>query len=148
MRLPSWAVAGALIAVLAAPLSHRAFDLIAITLLVPPIVYLGASCRSASGWVAFAERQLGTISYAVYAIHLPIIVLVDRLLITSGLLGKLRIDVVARHPSLVTTPVTFILGIGLAYFLSQAFDRPVRKWLTAVASAHAERSSVIKSAAS
>lgn len=123
-RLPlpgAFAIVGLLV-VLAAPLPRRLFDPIAVLILMPSLVFLGASCNGGGRLFSRVQAQLGAASYAIYILHFPVIVVVDRLLIP-----RLAIS----HPSLVTTPLTSAVVIGAALFLDRYYDRPTRRWLTA-----------------
>ena len=89
------------------PHSSVARDLLAIFAIMPTLVWLGA------GWTIPSSRvfrALGDLSYPLYCIHAPLVVL---------LAGPtwLMVGFVA-------------LNAGIALRLDHAFDRPVRAWLT------------------
>lgn len=119
-RVPSWLPALGLLAILCAPVSRALFDGPAVLLAMPALVFLGAFVVRQGGVSAVAQRVLGDTSYAVYTLHFPILLLIDRAV--SGL----RLS----HPSMVSTPVTVALVIGLALWLDRFYDRPVRRWLS------------------
>ena len=121
-RMPGLLVIAGLLGVLAAPLPRQLFDPVAVLVLMPALVFLGSCCASANGMLDWVQRQLGAASYAVYALHFPVIVIVDRLLIP-----RLAI----AHPSLVTSPLTLVIVVGAALLIDKLYDQPVRRWLTA-----------------
>lgn len=128
LRLASWLVITGLLAVLALPLPREVFDPVAVLFLMPSLVFAGACCPAGSRIAEWTQRQLGNASYAIYALHFPVIVAVDRLLISDGLLHRLGVT----HPSIVTTPLTLALVVGAALLLDKLYDRPVRRLLTSL----------------
>jgi len=60
-------------------------------------------------------------SYAIYVVHTPVLLLVERL--GWGLSQKLS------FPLYLMGPVMLIASLGLAYVAEKYYDRPVRKWL-------------------
>jgi peptidoglycan/LPS O-acetylase OafA/YrhL len=136
-RLPSWAPVILLLAVFCAPVPRQVSDPIIVLLLVPPLVFMGACCTPSIGLAGGVERSLGSMSYAIYALHLPIIVGVDRWLIDGGLIARMGVPLLTHHPSALTTPLTVAVVLGLAWSLDKIYDRPVRRWLGTKASAAA-----------
>jgi peptidoglycan/LPS O-acetylase OafA/YrhL len=128
-RPPSWLVAVALLLVLTLPMPRQVFDPIAVLILMPALVLAGASCGSAGRVSAWIQRQLGAASYAVYVLHFPVILVTDYLFVSTGFLRRLGVI----HPSIVTTPLTVVLVVGLALLLDWFYDRPLRRRLSQAA---------------
>jgi len=97
-----------------------AFDLFAVLVLVPLAVWLGAQARlgpRAAGVCA----ALGVSSYALYAVHAPVLEALTRLVAKIGL-----------SPSVGGAPLALALTaglVGLSFLLERAYDRPVRAML-------------------
>jgi peptidoglycan/LPS O-acetylase OafA/YrhL len=138
LRVPGWLPVGLLLAVLCAPLPRHLIDPPMVLLVVPPVVFLGACCEPRGALAATVSRALGDASYAVYAIHYPIVLLVDRLVSAPLLAGPF-----AAHRSFVTTPLTVAIVVLLALWLDRVYDRPVRRWLLGLG---ARRNSVARPA--
>lgn len=136
-RLPWWLPMLALLTIFVIPGPRALVDGVAMLILVPLAVYLGA-CAAPRARISVAlQRKLGDASYAIYVLHWPIIAGVHRLLIDQGFLGHIAPPFVTAHPSLVTTPLTFALVIGLALALDRFYDGPARSWLRrALSEAH------------
>ncbi|HLY79128.1 MAG TPA: acyltransferase [Caulobacteraceae bacterium] len=130
-KLPSWLVAGGLLVILASRFPHVVFDPVAVILLMPPLVFLGACCETVSNSATQIQTSLGEISYAVYTLHLPIIILGNHLLVADGALRGL-----VAHPALVAMPLTVSAILLTAWSLDAFYDRPVRRWLSRIGGSH------------
>ncbi len=83
----------------------------------PLLVLLGARARLSVAWVERPATWLGDISYPLYAIHWPLLVIAVYALDGSA--------------SLVAWTAVIVIIIGLATATEYAFDAPVRNWLKA-----------------
>jgi peptidoglycan/LPS O-acetylase OafA/YrhL len=116
-RLAPWLSAIALVAVLALPATAWWLDVASILVAFPLIVCLGATSQTGREGRLFS--LLGELSYPLYAIHLPFIMLL------VGVLKKLgRQDHVGYGFYVLIIPL--ILG---ALFTARFYDMPVRRWL-------------------
>jgi peptidoglycan/LPS O-acetylase OafA/YrhL len=119
----SWPFLGLiLLAVLAFPRNVGAggvpwFDLIAILMIMPTIVALGVLQKNDAGRIG---RFLGELSYPVYVLHYPI------LLIASGL-QQTKLSKVNTN---LTSACAVALVLALATIASRFYDEPVRRWLS------------------
>ena len=87
----------------------------------PAMVYLGAGCRPMlAGVMAF----LGAISYAIYALHVPLLALADR--ITVEMIYQ-PLEAFAPWAGYAVL-AAIVLAAWLAH---RVYDEPVRRWLTA-----------------
>ena len=118
----SLALAGTvLVCVLQPPPAFRApWDLACIVLAIPVLVLVGAGGKL-KGWAAWAARQAGRASYAIYLIHVPVWVMGTYVLV------KAHLD-----------PARFAPASGLVYFvavvigavaLDRLYDAPTRRAL-------------------
>ena len=123
-RIPTWLPVVGLLALLAAPVNRQIFDPPAVMLAMPVLVFLGACAAPVGRASATLQQALGDASYAIYALHYPVIVLVDRAV--SGL--------PLAHRSLITTPATIVIVVGGALWLDKVYDLRVRRWLLAATS--------------
>ena len=123
-QIPSSAVAIALCAMLLAPIVQPQavgiYDALAVTILCPTIVILGANANH-SVYLSRIWSFLGKLSYPFYIIHLPIYNAVNQL---------------KRVPRIPTTLIHALPVFGLlaaavsAYYVMILYDEPVRRWLT------------------
>ena len=75
-RVPSWVCLALLTLIIVMPLAGRLahiFELLAVFVLFPLLIYVGAGAVERKPWVG---RALGEASYAIYAIHFPIVALI------------------------------------------------------------------------
>jgi peptidoglycan/LPS O-acetylase OafA/YrhL len=121
---PVWVVVVAILAIFTVPLPRLEFDLFATLVLFPGIVLVGAM-NEPTRVFAPACAQLGTLSYAIYVLHWPIYLLVFYVVERRHLFGLLHLV----HPSLLSTPVTLVGIVALAWVLDRSYDIPVRRWL-------------------
>jgi peptidoglycan/LPS O-acetylase OafA/YrhL len=126
INVPHFALALLLIAIL---MQHppeyyqSAFDLLVTTVIFPLLVWLGAS-SVASGIVARTFTWLGTSSYAVYVLHVPLYNLTLKIIneISPGDVDDFRFY----------WGVIFVVFIfAVAILVDRFFDRPIRAMLTA-----------------
>jgi len=123
-RLRPWIIAGILILILSAEptgLLRPCFDLAAVWALLPGLVCLGLGNEPQSAWGARLCALLGEASYGIYVIHYPVIALVGALLWACK---------VPAGPGLGV--LTMLATLGLAAWLSRAYDGPLRKKLTEI----------------
>lgn len=123
-RVPSSAVAIALCAMLLAPIVQPQavgiYDALAVIILCPTIVILGANATHSASWSRIWSF-LGKLSYPFYIIHLPIYSAVNQL---------------KRVPHIPTILIHALPVFGLfaaavsAYYVVILYDEPVRRWLT------------------
>jgi peptidoglycan/LPS O-acetylase OafA/YrhL len=119
-RAPFWLVGAALLLIFVLPMPREAIDIPAVLFSMPALVYFGACCSPSARASDIMQRVLGDASYAVYVLHFPVILIVDRV-VAPGMV----------HRSLVTTPLTVGIVVILALWLDRAYDRPVRRFLSA-----------------
>ncbi len=119
--VPAPMLALAMVAVFAIPATgfRSAFDLAAVTIIFPALIFLGASSQPKA--LAGACTTLGAASYPFYAIHVPMLLLLDACIAATGL-----------APSLATFGVAGVLGaavliFGAALMLDRVYDQPVRR---------------------
>ncbi len=101
------------------------YDFLCAALLFPLIVWIAASDSRAKESTLRLSRHLGDVSYPLYAIHYPFMLL---------LFGHLGFDGTLYDPSLVFNKwplaVSIILGCPvLAWLLLKYYDQPLRHWL-------------------
>ncbi len=94
-------------------------DIISVIILFPILITIAASGRNTKGEKLLSS--LGSASYPVYVLHLP--------------LGLLFIDLSNKY-SLFSPPISGLIFVLLIVFLSLAlekfFDLPIRRWLTLI----------------
>ena len=104
--------------VIAVPATIRlAYDFAFIMVLSPLLIFIGASVEPPE-MLEIAGAWLGKISYAVYVVH--------------TLTGSICF-MAAHHfglPSIDFLPIYLIVTVAAAWFLTELFDRPVRRYLT------------------
>ncbi len=120
-KVPSLVVAIALILVLTVPMFRglSVYDAIAVILIVPTIVILGANA-SRLGPLDKIWTLLGQLSYPFYIIHQPI------------LRAMHHLQMMPHFPRAIfaALPVLAILAAAAsAYVIMTLYDEPVRKWL-------------------
>lgn len=98
------------------------FESIAVALIFPAVVWLGANGTVTGKWSSGICKFLGDISFPVYIIHYPMMYLFyawlkDNQLYTFAETWPLSISVV-------------VANIVLAWVLLKVYDEPVRHWLT------------------
>ena len=105
---------------LATPVSapFRPFYDLAFVFILSPLLVLAAASSSPAGGIRQVGNVLGQASYAVYAIHRPLLSFADT--------AVKRTDV-----SRGVATVAFVIGVmALAVALHRLYDTPVREWLS------------------
>lgn len=97
------------------------YDALAIILVFPLVVFIGASGQLAEGWSARLSRFLGDISYPIYIIHYPLIYIFSAWVVDAQ---------PPTHQAVLVAFLVLALAIGIAYLALKYFDIPVRRWLT------------------
>ena len=121
----AFVIAAALIVLLIGPyLVLRAHwsTLIAVALVFPGLIYLGARCRLSTFWHPTCTF-LGDLSYPLYLLHVPIM----------GLLSLSWINrAMHEHPASQAAFVTgiLLLSVAVSVFATKYYDIPVRRRLT------------------
>lgn len=98
------------------------YDSLAIILIFPVIIYIGASGRIESSMMQKVCRFLGDISYPIYITHYAWIYLYYAWIQNNN---------VATEDAWPMGILVFIVSIVAAYAVLKLYDAPVRKWLTA-----------------
>lgn len=109
----------------------RVLDLASVFLIFPLLVMLGANSEPEPKFLPL-YRTLGITSYAVYALHRPMLGIAEILdqLFGLGLAGSRLLEA-----------LTIALIVALAYLIDSVFDKPVRKWLAGIHRSYAVRQS-------
>ncbi|WP_279594913.1 acyltransferase [Methylobacterium sp. E-066] len=107
-----------LIAVLFVPDIGPEFDIFAILVVLPAIIYLAACSDYRKERALF--RVAGALSYPLYAIHVPIL---------QFMVGFMKILHLEDRRAFVAM-LAVLVCIGIAYALDRLYDRPVRRLLT------------------
>lgn len=120
--LPAWAGYLALAAVFMVPAQgvwRSLYDLVAVLILFPALVALcgGSQVR---GVLAGVSGAIGTLSYGVYVLHVPLWGWMQLLL------SRLHIDL----PGALDVLLMAAVALALAAFLHKVYDTPVRRWLS------------------
>lgn len=125
LSIPWWAAVAAFVAIIAVPVSPQwaaSYDIVAILILMPVLVWLSADSKLPRRAAAICIA-LGLISYGVYTLHVPIWWSLHLVLAWLG-----------KEPVATTlTGLTVVLMAGVASaVLTQFYDKPVRRWLSRV----------------
>lgn len=123
-KLPSWIPVAMLIGALAVPVSWGPVPaLVSVAFVFPLAIWLGASARPGP-IEARISHWLGWISYPVYVLQLPVLMMAGALMMWWG--GEFFGDNLARD-------LTIYLGgtVVLSIIAAKLFDEPVRNWLSA-----------------
>jgi peptidoglycan/LPS O-acetylase OafA/YrhL len=121
--MPAWAAALALLAIFAVPAAgqwRQAYDAFAAIVLMPLLVAFASGAR-VNGAIARLCATLGLLSYGVYAMHVPLLTLIDFSLDMAGVdlpFGFLHVLLVAAAAALA------------AWVAHHVYDLPVRRWLS------------------
>lgn len=124
-----------LLACLAVPLSyvdHPLYDLGVVFLVSPWLVLAGAETQLRNTAIIKAAALGGTVSYPLYAVHLPIL---------AAFIGATR----PFAPS-IPGPIMAVVVTGIALTASMLilrfYDEPIRRWLTAAIGPHRAASKI------
>jgi peptidoglycan/LPS O-acetylase OafA/YrhL len=108
----------ALAAMFSLPLESLAYDIIAITMLLPLLIYILSSTELYSDFPSV--RFFADLSYPLYMIHLPI------LMFLSGWVKETGSN--SAQASLLAF-ASIPLVVALCWYAGRAYDVPVRRWL-------------------
>ncbi len=92
------------------------YELLCIVIFYPVLIYLGASARERMPQVG---KLIGEISYALYLVHIPILLMVLDVTFSFGINSK----------GLLATIAFIAVSLGVAFALSFYYDRPARAFL-------------------
>ncbi|MFC3441654.1 acyltransferase family protein [Sphingobium rhizovicinum] len=106
------------------PPKHRIYFAAVLFVVNPLLIWLGG-CATASGRTARLCALSGELSYPVYVLHVPIIMIVEglRFLMTGGVAS-------AYVPTGATWAITIPISMALAWLLHFHWDVPFRRKLT------------------
>jgi len=138
VRTPPLVVLLILLVLFATPLPRVVFDLVATLVLFPALIWIGANCEP-QPWARASFTKLGDLSYAVYALHFPVMALAAMTVLDPRFLRWLNWRPVTAHPSLLSTPLTIVTVLALSWVLTEAYDRPLRSWLSRTIRRHGFR---------
>jgi peptidoglycan/LPS O-acetylase OafA/YrhL len=124
-QIPSWVCLVVLVAALCLPLQGAAAnltDLAFVLFLFPGLVYFGATAVEKNRRIG---TILGDVSYGIYTIHVPLLVLLALIFRPFATLWTSM-----TSPTFFALETLFIVAmVGLAFVLDAKVDRPVRKLL-------------------
>jgi peptidoglycan/LPS O-acetylase OafA/YrhL len=111
--IPWFVPAGLLLAILTAPIGGAIFHLLAVFLILPSVLLLGASTTPGHDrlW-----KVIGDISYPIYLVHYPILILTNALL--------------KGQPSALIVSVGAGAAVGVSEIALALYDAPAREWLS------------------
>ncbi len=95
------------------------YDAVTVIAVIPLLVWLAATAREAAPFDRFAALA-GTLSYPLYALHFPIVV------ILANLGKKLGFD---ETQTLCLAFACMVVSLGAAMLTYVVYDKPVRAWL-------------------
>ena len=137
LRYPFFVLSAVLLAVFFAPVMGRwnwLFEAGCVIFLFPIILATGTGGGDdITGWRGALCRFMGEVSYPLYIIHYPFIYLFAHWNWSTHP-DPVRIGLVAAS--------LYVGVVALAYCLSRWYDRPVRAWLTRLATEHGTAGSV------
>lgn len=108
-----------LLLILTAPaIGGSFFDILAVLLAFPIILIWGAQ-TTPNRWLDPLWRRLGTLSYPIYAIHYPFVVVLSNI-------AKARH---AQTMAPILAVLTLLIVVVAAWAASEWYDVPVRRWL-------------------
>ncbi|NVE94769.1 acyltransferase [Altererythrobacter sp. JGD-16] len=123
-KLPSWIPVVLLVSALAVPVSWGPWPaLISAAFIFPLAIWLGASAKAGPVEAKISD-WLGWISYPVYVLQLPVLMLAGAIMIATT--GEFFGDNLARDLA-IYCGATVLLSVIAA----KLFDEPVRRWLSA-----------------
>ncbi len=95
------------------------YDAVSVLVIIPLLVWMAAGARGIAPLDRFAATS-GALSYPIYALHFPIVVM------ASNLSKKLHLSAGLNIAVALACIVTALAAAGVAYV---AYDKPVRSWL-------------------
>lgn len=124
-----WICSAMLVAVFSVPYIAKSgalsinslYEVVAIALVFPLIVWLGACGEGGNGVMGRISRLLGELSYPLYIVHYPIMYLFYKWLIENHYytLGQ----------TWMASVLVVVMSIMLAYLALKLYDLPLRRWL-------------------
>jgi len=121
-RVPDWSLGLILIAVFLPRIGGWPYDVTCAIAVFPAIVLLAARARTTDGSRRIGH-WLGYVSYAVYVLQAPILMLMDKMAVR---LAGARLSALPSAPMIA---VAVVLVLLLGHYASVRFDAPVRAWL-------------------
>jgi len=123
LQLPSWVLMVFVLAILCYSPATQArswYDMLAVTILFPGVVYLASTSEPGSVMAVRCYAFLGSVSYAIYVLHVPI-----SQSIRAALKVSLKSDVAQLAP---ISGVILLFGLVLfSWIMDCVYDRPVRR---------------------
>lgn len=96
------------------------YDALAVIIVFPLVVYLGASGEVTGKFMSGLSRFLGDISYPIYITHYPLIYIFASWVVDNNK---------AMAEAWPVALLVFVSAIGIAYASLKLYDIPVRHWL-------------------
>lgn len=96
------------------------YDALAVIIVFPLVVYLGASGEVTGKFMSGLSRFLGDISYPIYITHYPLIYIFASWVVDNNK---------AMAEAWPVALLVFVSAIGIAYASLKLYDIPVRRWL-------------------
>jgi peptidoglycan/LPS O-acetylase OafA/YrhL len=98
------------------------YEALAIIVVFPVVVAMGAGDRVSAGFEEKVCRFMGEISYPLYITHYPLIY------VYTAWATRQK---VALAPSIAWGVLLFLTAVAIAYACLKLYDEPLRRWLTA-----------------
>jgi len=130
LQIPSWLCIAVMTAAFFIPVPGRLGHIVNlgyILFLLPTVIYFGANAKENNPKLGVL---LGDASYALYTIHIPLIVMLAKPLLSARI-----VSIGVNSLGLIVITIIFMgSSIGLALLLDRQIDRPFRSFLLRLAS--------------
>ena len=133
VRLPAGMLLVGITLILCMPLGNlggRSFALASVLVIFPIVLHLGAGAYERDPRLG---QILGDLSYAVYAVHWPIVVLAAYVYVPWARAAVMPLP--SLQLELIIAGVVSLLALGLHHW----FDKPVRAWLATILATSTKR---------